>query len=312
MFDDILLFIKVVEWGSFNTTAKQLGVAQSTISRKVDNLETELGTKLFKRDTRHIELTEKGKMLYENFKDSEEYLLNKISPLFNRTKTAHGRLNVALPVLFGNYAISPFIIELAHHHPDMELMVHYSNHEINMIKENYDLAIIPYQPSQLTQKVKLVHVSKIVIVCSAKYIEKHGLLDNVEQIDKHVIIGKVATNNTLPKIVRLFSEESNEYLLIPNQFQLHVSSFFEAKVMVENGLAIAGYPEEAIKSKLLSGELVRIMPQYHLGYVPYYLLRNIANTDPRYIAFEAFLNQCLARLSGSANTLNQNQVYDMR
>jgi DNA-binding transcriptional LysR family regulator len=70
MIDDILLMVKLVKSGSFVNAAKELGVAQSTISRRIDLLEKKLGVKLVKRDPRNIGLTDKGSILYENFKDS--------------------------------------------------------------------------------------------------------------------------------------------------------------------------------------------------------------------------------------------------
>ena len=64
--NDTLIFVKVVEHGSFVSAAKSLRLPKTTVSRKVQNLETRLGAQLLRRTTRKLGLTETGNIYYEH------------------------------------------------------------------------------------------------------------------------------------------------------------------------------------------------------------------------------------------------------
>ena len=78
MYDDILIFIKLVDNMSFGKTAIDLKTTQSTISRRIKALEDELELKLLFRDTRNLKLTEEGQQLYFSFREQEKFLIKQI------------------------------------------------------------------------------------------------------------------------------------------------------------------------------------------------------------------------------------------
>jgi len=59
------IFVRVVEAGSFSEAGRQLGMAPSSISRQINELEDSLGSRLFQRTTRKLSLTEAGELYYE-------------------------------------------------------------------------------------------------------------------------------------------------------------------------------------------------------------------------------------------------------
>ncbi len=76
-FDDIFIFIKLIDIGTFTELAKHLNVSQSTVSRRIQNLEESVNMKLIKRNSRGlIEMTEDGESFYMSFKDIELSLIH--------------------------------------------------------------------------------------------------------------------------------------------------------------------------------------------------------------------------------------------
>jgi len=59
------MLVRVVDSGSFSAAARQLGVAPSSVSRQINELEEDLGARLFARTTRKLSLTEAGQLYYE-------------------------------------------------------------------------------------------------------------------------------------------------------------------------------------------------------------------------------------------------------
>ena len=62
-YDDILLFVKLVNIGTFSGLAKSINVTQSTISKKIQKLEQQLNLQLIHRNSRTLELTADGELL---------------------------------------------------------------------------------------------------------------------------------------------------------------------------------------------------------------------------------------------------------
>lgn len=76
------------------------------------------------------------------------------------------------------------------------------------------------------------------------------------------------------------------------------NSFLETKLILKSGRAISALPEDFVAKELISGEFVRILPDYNVGYIEYYMLRNIGSDDPRYKVFAKFIEECIQRLKG--------------
>src|SRR5271155_3090945 len=111
LFDDMTVFVRAVEAGSFSGAAQQLGIAKSIVSRRIVSLESRLRTSMFHRTTRHLSLTETGQAYYERARriladvaEAEEVACRLHGEL-------RGKLKVAAPMSFGVRHMSPVIAE---------------------------------------------------------------------------------------------------------------------------------------------------------------------------------------------------------
>lgn len=100
-FDDIFIFVKLIDIGTFTELAKHLNVSQSTVSRRIQNLEESVNMKLIKRNSRGlIEMTEDGESFYRSFKDIEKQANTTLQQIVNKSKEISGTLKVGIPKLF--------------------------------------------------------------------------------------------------------------------------------------------------------------------------------------------------------------------
>lgn len=293
MIDDILLFIKVVEAGSILAVEKSLKISKSTISRRIQGLEQQLGNHLLNRNTHGIELTMLGYSLYEKFHEYDAQLADKLNSATVADTQARGKLNILSPYTFTHKFIIPQIDKLLQNNPHLQINISHNSNEFNMQKEMYDIAIVNYPPKQQSQKVKLIASDKLVIVCTPQYIEKHGLLSDIKDHLHHQTIGKATPSGATSDSFPMISEQTGEVTIIKTTPQIFVNNFVESKIFVANHQGIAGFPLHYIRDELASGALVRLLPEYYVGMMNYYLMRNIAESDRRYQVFYSFLMDCL-------------------
>src|SRR4051812_48474356 len=106
--NQIALFARVVDAGSFTRAAAELGLPVSSVSRGVTRLEQALGARLLQRTTRKLHLTDAGKHFYENARAALGALEQSVSSVTSTSEEASGRVRLTLP----SDAADPFLAEI--------------------------------------------------------------------------------------------------------------------------------------------------------------------------------------------------------
>ena len=281
MYDDILFFISIAAYDKFSVAAEKLGVSQSTISRKIAALEQQLNFKLIKRDSRNLELTEYGENLVATFREVGVELETMVSGALLKNKKYNNIINILLPVGMANYSFSRSLVTINEKLEGIDLNLTYYAGTVDIDKYNYDLAIASQASKKEYHAATLIYSNKVIIVCSQEYIQKYGLCTSIEDLSNHMVVGnvRVLEENMIPQ---LFRESDSEITQLLVDYRLYLNSFIEAKNLVKSGLVISGLLEDDVKEELKSGEIVRILPDYHVGYMNYYLVSKFKSDDTRY------------------------------
>ncbi|AUR50860.1 LysR family transcriptional regulator [Aquella oligotrophica] len=298
MIDDILLFLKVVDAGSILAAEKKLSIPHSTAARRIDGLEAKVGKTLLNRSPQGVSLTEDGRFFYDCFKSYER----KLNDLFEENEISiEGKLNVVLPFTFANNLLIPEISNLLLKYPDLELNIVHNFNKFNMKKELYDLAITDYEPLQQSQKIKKIGRTKLLLLCTPEYAINYGLLNKVEDAYKHFIVCRSDLEGLESNTIKLFSEDDAKMVELEVKRKITLSSFVEAKSFIMGHQGIAELPEYLVQEELASNQLIRLFPEFHAGYIDYYLLRNINENDPKFKAFMTYINKIFDNLSVSTS-----------
>ncbi|WP_076416988.1 LysR family transcriptional regulator [Colwellia sp. UCD-KL20] len=133
--DDLIFFSTIIDSGSLTQAARTMGVPKSKLSRRLANLEAELGYQLLIRTTRKQELTESGLLLYRSCKPHLEALSSIENDIHELNTSPKGRLNILLPIEFFSQIISQIITDFAKIYPD--IVVHCSHYSSEFPEENY-------------------------------------------------------------------------------------------------------------------------------------------------------------------------------
>src|SRR5882672_5293894 len=139
--NDLFLFARVVDEGSFSRAAERLSLPKSTVSRRVAALEAQLGERLLLRTTRKLTLTDFGGAVLEYAHHVVEDVTAAASLAHNRQIEPSGRLRVTMPGDMANLVLAPLLAEFVLKYPAITLEVDLSARFVDLIGESFDLAI---------------------------------------------------------------------------------------------------------------------------------------------------------------------------
>ncbi|HTQ00176.1 MAG TPA: LysR family transcriptional regulator [Casimicrobiaceae bacterium] len=139
--NDLLLFARVVDEGSFSRAAERLGLPKSTVSRRVAALEGHLGERLLLRTTRKLTVTDFGRAVLAHAHHVAEDVDAAQSLAQERQAEPSGRLRVTMPNDFANLVLATLLAEFVQAHPKISLEVDLSARFVDLVAENFDVAL---------------------------------------------------------------------------------------------------------------------------------------------------------------------------
>ena len=139
--NDLSLFIRVVETGSFTSAADTLNVQKSTISRRIAQLEDSLGVRLIQRTTRKLRLTPEGRELFDRSRDLIDQLEVIRDEVSADSHDLRGRLRMTMPTELGVLMMNEVIAGFIALHPGLEVDVELSTRTVDLVEEGMDLAL---------------------------------------------------------------------------------------------------------------------------------------------------------------------------
>ncbi len=183
--NDTLIFVKVVEQGSFTAAARLLGQPKTTVSRKVQELEERLGARLLHRTTRRLGLTEAGTVYYEHCQRIARELEQAESAVSQLQSGPRGWLRFTVPYSVGTTWIAPLLGQFQAQYPEIRVDMHLGNEMLDLISGETDLAlrIGPLPDSNLIAR-KLGNL-RTQVFASPAYIQRHGEPRHPDELQYH-------------------------------------------------------------------------------------------------------------------------------
>jgi DNA-binding transcriptional LysR family regulator len=134
-------FNLVARHGGFGRAARATGRPKATLSRRVAELEAELGLRLLERGARTLKLTEEGRALHERTAALLTEIDETAAAIASGGDRPRGRLRISAPLLFAQTAMGKLAAGFALRHPDVRLEVTVEDRPVDMVEEGYDLVI---------------------------------------------------------------------------------------------------------------------------------------------------------------------------
>lgn len=182
------MFAHVVDAGGFSAAARKLGVPKTTISKKVSDLENELGVRLLNRTTRHVSLTEAGARLHAHCEQALRQMELAEREVQALQSEPEGVLRVGAPSAIGGRFMLPLIIDLMTQYPKLQVTMIAVNDDVNGIDETLDVLIWPGHLHQSFHAVRLVAQAEVGLYASSGYIEAFGKPTKPAALEGHQVV----------------------------------------------------------------------------------------------------------------------------
>ncbi|MGM9515794.1 LysR family transcriptional regulator [Roseateles sp. DB2] len=145
--DDLQLFLNVAESGSFSAAARQLRLAQPTLSRRIAELEESVGEPLFQRQAQGCRLTAAGQRLLPSARRMAEWALEADTALSRPRERLEGKVRVAAPPRMAFELLAPLAAQLQLQQPGLRLEALSGIETLNLARGEADLALRTSRPS---------------------------------------------------------------------------------------------------------------------------------------------------------------------
>ena len=187
--NDLLLFARIVEAGSFSMAAQRLDLPKSTVSRRIALLEGRLGERLLQRTTRRLMLTEFGASLLEHARRVADEVEAAGAMAQHRQAEPSGKLRVSMPHDFANFGMSPLLARFMERYPAVSLELDLSPRRVDLVAENFDVAIrMGELPVDSTLNARRVVINKLSLFASPGYLALRGIPEHPDDLAKHDLL----------------------------------------------------------------------------------------------------------------------------
>ncbi|CAG8999752.1 MAG: HTH-type transcriptional regulator DmlR [Candidatus Celerinatantimonas neptuna] len=259
-FSTIPFFIAVVETGSFSAAARKLSMTKSAVSKRISQLEADLGVRLIHRTTRKLSLTEAGQKYYEYVQAAAMLALEGKDAITQMQSQAMGMLRITVPMVFGQQHLSELIPNFLQEYPQIELQMSMDDRVVDLVGQGIDLGVRIGQlhdSSLIAVKLSPCHS---VVCASPEYIRLHGQPKIPEDLVKHncMVYSYFQGGATW-----LFNHANGPVRVLPRgNYRVNSSAALYDALLA--GVGISQMPTFIVGPALSQGRLVSLLRDYPL------------------------------------------------
>lgn len=193
--EDLRVFLAVIRKSSFASAADELGLSPAYVSKRIQILETTLGTRLLHRTTRRIALTEAGERTQRWAMRILDDLDEFIGELSEARLAPRGLLHICSSFGFGRNHVAPAVAELAMAYPDLEIRLDVFDRVVDIIAEGFDLEI------RVGDDISGHHIGRQlvsnhrVLCATPEYIAQRGTPETLQDLTNHDCLVLKERNN---------------------------------------------------------------------------------------------------------------------
>jgi DNA-binding transcriptional LysR family regulator len=268
--NDTLIFVKVAEHGSFVSAARSLRLPKTTVSRKVQELETRLGAQLLHRTTRKLGLTEAGNVYFEHSQRIARELDEAESAVGQLQGGPRGWLRITVPYSIGIERIAPLLGEFHARYPEVRVEMLLNNEPLDLIGKEIDVALRIGNLPDSNLVARRLAILRTAIYAGQGYLDRHGEPQHPDDLQHHRTLAMDKQRRNGVFMWPLSDGERNAEYRIDPVFVANDPAGLRGALLCGEGLMLAS--DVMVKSYAQAGFVRRVLsawtgPEFELNAV---------------------------------------------
>lgn len=262
--NDLVLFVQAVDSGGFSSAGRRLNIPKSTISKRVAELEQELGVRLIHRTSRSFTLTDLGRDFYDHARAALIEAEAAESVVRRRQAEPSGVVRLTTSVPTAQFYLADRLPALAAAYPKLTVQLHVTDRFVDLMQEGFDIAVRShFAPLPDSGLMRLqVAVEGIILVASPAYLAQSPPLQAPGDLTAHAGLLVDAAAKTW----RLTHIDGDEAAVAPQARMIADETVVLLRAACA-GLGVACLPQGPSAASIENGELVRVLPDWSAGAV---------------------------------------------
>jgi DNA-binding transcriptional LysR family regulator len=254
------VFVRVAKLGSFAAGARELGISRAMATKHIMQLEGALGSRLFNRTTRSLNLTDVGSAYLERCQQVLFDIEEMEAAVTHLQTQPRGVLKISAPPVIGATHITRAVVDFLKVHPDIKIDITLQSSPGDMIDEGIDVAIILGALDDTSMVARRLATSPVVVCGSPDYLEKHGIPKTPEDLVHHSCLVNWAI---APRHKWQFKTESG-LKIVQVAGRLQANAAHSTRIAAINGLGLVMLPTYIVGGDIEKGLLKVVLENYPL------------------------------------------------
>lgn len=254
---ELTVFVRVAESGSFSRAGRELGLSQPSVSRIMSELEARLGVRLLLRTTRQISVTDAGQLFLERARDILAGL-EDAEDAARGVDSLRGLIRIALPVLYGTRRVMPRLAKFLKSHPLLRVELTVADARQDLVAEGADVAIRVGRLADSAFGARKLETLSRFAVAAPSYLKMRGTPATPAELSRHDCVvsagGAGRDTWTFRKGDSILSVDVTGHVRTDSGFGVHNA--------VTAGLGVAILSDAGTEAELRARRLVRLLPDY--------------------------------------------------
>ena len=255
--NEVAVFIKVVQSGSFSKAAQLLAMPNSTVSSKVSSLEKRLGITLIQRTTRKLNVTPAGQAYFKRCIQGLEEIQSAEMEIAQTQGEPQGLLRITAPIELGSSVLPGLISDYTNQYPKVRVEIILTDQRIDLLSEGVDLAIRAGELKDSTLIAKKAGSACFALYASPKYLKAKGTPTHPRELKDHSCLQFTPLGTEEWK---LMSSKASCNVPLPGKMIANDLNLIKNLALRGDGVALM--PVFFCHTEVASGKLVRLLSEW--------------------------------------------------
>lgn len=256
--DCLKAFVRAMEGGSFSAAAKELGLGQPAVSKRIALLEREFGSQLFMRTTRKLTPTREAHRIYDLARQLLGTFEQARASIREAPARPSGTLRISVPSSFGRHYLMPIVRDYVRAYPEVKLDLRFDERTVNLVEEGMELALRIGQLESNSLMARRLGTVRRYLVATPRYLRDRGTPRTPDDLAEHQCI---AYARLAPATQWTFeSEHGRHAVTISGAVMVDDADAMKEAVLQHLGIAIV--PAWCAADALRRGHMKSLLPDY--------------------------------------------------